>query len=157
MLYPNPYFFFRRVKERDWVYITRWMGGIRGLPDGRELMVLKQLKREHRDRERAGGARPRMAVVGGRPAFLLELTSEGEVYLTGMPVIHVSPWKALLAWGYSIPFLIAEEGLTEVRIPLPDVRVAEGRALRQLGCRREEKEWESGVAVWVWRYVGHLK
>ena len=154
MLNPNPYFFFRPVKETDWVSIARWMGGREGLSDGRELMVLKQLKGEHRDRELAGGMGPWMAVAGGKPSFLLEWTPGGEVYLTGSPDIHVSQRKALLAWGYSIPFLFAERGLKEVRIPLPDTRMAERKALRQLGCRREEREWDSNGEVWVWKGVG---
>jgi len=150
MVYPNPYFFFRPVKEADLLSIALWMGGTRGLSAGRELGVLRQLKKQHRDPENAGGAKSRMAVVGGKRAFLLELTPEDGVYLTGLPAIHANPWQALEVWGRSIPYLFLEEGLEEIRVALPDARTAEIRALKKLGCRRMERDMDSTGEGWVW-------
>jgi hypothetical protein len=138
-----------------------------------------------------------MAVRCGQPNFWLERTVTGELYLTGHPSIHTSPWRALEAWGYSIPWVGAEAAasataaveapgsglsaermaerllssglpaaaraagpsgavsaaaarLPEIRIPLPESRVAEIRALKALGCRRIGKEVDFEEEVWVW-------
>ena len=175
MVYPNPYFFFRPPEKSDLLAIACWMSAAGRPREEEEWRVLRQLKRYygypmrttgpdpgHRPEAAPGhGATPNswIAVVAGAPAFLLECTVTGEVYLTGRPAIHASPWKALEAWGYSIPWLfsqqvsqqVAQQGLSRLWMPLPDTRVAEIRALRRLGCRREQlgAEVEEGVEVWT--------
>lgn len=115
------------------------------MSDIRELKILKRLKRQATER------RSLIAVVGGRPAFLLEWTVTGDAHITGPPALHASPWRALEAWGESIRYLLAVEGLSEVRIPLIPLRGAEMRAVKRLGCRREPRAVDSMEEVWVMR------
>ncbi|HWK02190.1 MAG TPA: hypothetical protein VNS58_01075 [Puia sp.] len=202
MLHLNPYFFFRSMRESDLPVIVRWMGAQGRLTGDGELRVLRQLKRQYRDPDHAAGRQSWMAVRCGQPNFWLERTVTGELYLTGHPSIHTNPWRALEAWGYSIPWVsaVAEAlpaaasataavdspgaglsearmaerllspglpaaaravgpsaavssaaaRLSEIRIPLPESRVAEIRALKALGCRRIGKEVDFEEEVWVW-------
>ena len=166
MVYPNPYFFFRSPEKSDLLAIACWMSAAGRPREEEEWRVLRQLKRYYGYPVRAVGPDPGyrpgaapdqgaapnswIAVVAGAPAFLLECTITGEVYLTGQPAIHASPWKALEAWGYSIPWLFSQRDLSRLWMPLPDTRVAEIRALRGLGCRREQQGDGVEEAVEVW-------
>lgn len=184
MLQPNPYFFFRPLKEADLVTVVQWMGTGGRLAEDREGRALRHLKRQVRDPGNAVDRRSWMAMRCGLRNFLLELTVTGELYLTGPAAIHANPWRALEAWGYSIPWVFAEAGtaigadaeggtaqaapglpayslseketspskreLPELRIPLPESRVAEIKALKRLGCRRIGKEVDFEEEVWVW-------
>jgi len=91
-----------------------------------------------------------MGIVGGELAFMLEWTVTGDVFLTGAPALHASPWRALESWGESIRYLFSEIGLREMRMSLTPLRTAEVRALRALGCRRVKKEEDTTGEVWVW-------
>jgi len=131
------------------------MGEVGGLSDLRELKILRQLKRQFREPKAPAGSvdpvkkKSLMAVVGGRPAFLLEWTVTGDVYLTGPPSLHSSPWRALEAWGESMRYLVEVEGLSEVKIPLIPLRAAEIRAVKKLGCRRVQRAVDWMEEVWV--------
>ena len=158
MVYPNPYFFFRPPQKPDLLAITCWMSAAGRPREEEEWRVLRQLRRYYdyparTRRPDPGQSATRnswIAVVAGAPAFLLECTFTGEVYLTGRPAIHASPWKALEAWGYSIPWLFSQRDLSRLWMPLPDTRVAEIRALTRLGCRRERQGDGVEEAVEVW-------
>jgi hypothetical protein len=131
------------------------MGEAGRLSDLRELKILRQLKRQFRKPVASAGSvdpvkkKSLVAMVGGKPAFLLEWTVTGDVYLTGPPALHASPWRALEAWGESMRYLVEEENLSEVRIPLIPLRAAEIRAVQRLGCRRERRAVGSLEEVWV--------
>ena len=119
------------------------MGEVGGLSDLGELKILRHLKRQEAERKSL------MAVVGARPAFLLEWMVTGDVFLTGPPSLHASPWRALEAWGESMRYLVEQEGLSEVKIPLIPLRAAEIRAVKKLGCRRVQRAVDGMEEVWV--------
>jgi|GEM_PF-1350426 hypothetical protein len=152
-----PVFFFSTLQEPDLFYIAGWIADATGQSEDwyhhLHKLLIKQYK-ANKEFVAAAGTLQQMswiAMAGDQRLFLLEVSTGGNIYVTGPSAIFNDPRLALAAWRRVIAHLRKIGIPYPIRTILDPSREIERGALKQLGFKTDDQEDEYGQKEYIYQ------